>query len=129
MVLLIILCAAAAVFVLFFWGILFIGVGFSARWVATLIFAAGRTYEDVVKNDINTYHFLFKPFIKASVDAERKTVTSRALFGTAKRKALYREGFGSTLIVKTTEDKLREQAQGIPLPEESKAPADAPVAD
>jgi len=126
MVLLIIICASACFLLFLFWAILFIGVGFSARWVSTLIFAAGRSYNDVVKNDIDTYHFLFKPFIKATVDKKKRTVTSKALFGTAKRKALYREGLGSTLIVKTSADILLKQAEGITLPEGSKAPADAP---
>ena len=79
--------------------------GYAAKNLASAVFVSGRDQADVEALDL---HFSFIKFNKNKVDYENKTVTSRFLW--AKSKAVYREGWGVTLLRgRKAEQRLREQ--------------------
>ena len=78
--------------------------GFAAKNLASAVFVSGREAEDVEALDLN---FSFIRFTSNTVDYEKKTVTSRFLWN--KSTAVYREGYGVTLLIGTTADELRLQ--------------------
>ena len=78
--------------------------GYAAKNLASAVFVSGREAEDVEALDLN---FSFIRFTSNTVDYEKKTVTSRFLWN--KSTAVYREGYGVTLLIDTTADELRLQ--------------------
>ncbi len=77
--------------------------GYAAKNLCSDIFVSGRDAENVEAIDLN---FSFIKFTNNKVDYNEKSVISRFLWG--KSMALYREGFGSTLIRDVPEDVLRK---------------------
>ena len=92
--------------------------GYAAKNLASAVFVSGRQQADVEALDL---HFSFIKFNKNKVDYENKTVTSRFLW--AKSKALYREGWGVTLL-RGRKAEQRLKAQAYPLPIEEVNPAE-----
>ena len=90
--------------------------GYAAKNLASAVFVSGRDQADVEALDL---HFSFIKFVKNKVDRENRTVTSRFLWG--KSTAVYRDGYGVTLLRGKTVEQLR--AQAYPLDPE------VPVAD
>ena len=78
--------------------------GYAAKNLASAVFVSGREAKDVEALDLN---FSFIRFTSNTVDFENKTVTSRFLWG--KSTAVYREGYGVTLLRGATADGLRKQ--------------------
>ncbi len=91
-----------------------IGTGYSAKYVCSQVFLADRDPDLVYKNDVKPTHFLFQ-VISPTVDLKNKTVTSKAFGFWKPLTAVYREGFGCTLAIDTTQDELMDQAKGIQL--------------
>lgn len=106
--------AAGFTFGLYFLnGALPIGTGYTAKYICSQVFLAGRNPGQVFEEDIKPSHILFRPII-SNVDYAAKTVTAKA-FGFAKpQTALYREGCGCTLVVDTDFKTLKKQAENIP---------------
>ena len=77
--------------------------GYAAKNLCSAVFVSGRQPADVEAVDLN---FSFIKFNRNEVDYDGKSVTSRFLWG--KSKAIYREGFGVTLIRETAEEDLRK---------------------
>ena len=90
--------------------------GYGAKNMASAVFVSGRNADDVKALDLN---FSFIKYDKFKIDYENKTVTSRFLW--RKATAIYREGYGVTLLRGIKADELR--AQKYPLPYET-APAE-----
>ena len=67
--------------------------GYAAKNLASAVFVSGREPADVEALDL---HFSFIKFTRNRVDFEDHTVTSRFLW--SKSQALYREGYGVTLL-------------------------------
>ena len=67
--------------------------GYAAKNLASAVFVSGREQAEVESLDL---HFSFIKYNKNKVDLENKTVTSRFLW--AKSTAVYREGYGVTLL-------------------------------
>ena len=87
--------------------------GYAAKNLASAVFVSGRDQADVEALDL---HFSFIKFNKNKVDFENKTVTSRFLWYTSK--ALYREGWGVTLLRgRKAEQRLKAQAYPLPIEE------------
>lgn len=82
--------------------------GYAAKNLASAVFVSGRDQADVEALDL---HFSFIKFNRNQVDYENKTVTSRFLW--AKSTAVYREGYGVTLLRGKTVQEL--QAEKYPL--------------
>ena len=78
--------------------------GYAAKNLASAVFVSGREAKDVEAIDLN---FSLIRFTSNTVDYENKTVTSRFLWG--KSTAVYREGYGVTLLRGATADELRRQ--------------------
>lgn len=76
--------------------------GYAAKNLCSAIFVSGRQQADVELVDLN---FSFIKYTKNSVDQEEMSVTSRFLWG--RSKAIFREGFGATLIRDIKESELR----------------------
>lgn len=78
--------------------------GYAAKNLASAVFVSGRNTEEVEALDLN---FSLIRFASNTVDYENKTVTSRFLWCTST--AVYREGYGVTLLCGDDANKLREQ--------------------
>jgi len=78
--------------------------GYAAKNLCSAVFISGREPIDVENIDLN---FSFIKYTKNKVDAENRSVTSRFLW--SKSKAIYREGFGVTLLRDIKESELREK--------------------
>ncbi len=77
--------------------------GYAAKNLCSAVFVSGRKPADVEIVDLN---FSFIKYNKNEVDYDGKSVTSRFLWG--KSKAIYREGFGATLVREVSEEDLRK---------------------
>ena len=96
--------------------------GYAAKNLASAVFVSGRNQADVEALDLN---FSFIKFVKNKVDRENKTVTSRFLWG--KSTAVYRDGYGVTLLRGKTVDQLQEL--DYPLEPEVEMPDPLPAGD
>ncbi len=85
-----------------------IGTGYTAKMLCSSVFVSMRDPEAVLSEDLVIAR---ENFIDAEVDYEGKSVTAEipGLFK-FKRRAVYREGLGCTLVIDTTEEQLRKQA-------------------
>jgi CubicO group peptidase (beta-lactamase class C family) len=77
--------------------------GYAAKNLGSAVFISGRAQKDVEAIDLN---FSFIKYTKNSINYDDKSVTSHFLWG--KSKAIYREGFGVTLLRDITEEQLRK---------------------
>ena len=90
--------------------------GYAAKNLASAVFVSGREPADVEALDL---HFSFIKFTRNRVDYENHTVTSRFLW--SKSTALYRDGYGVTLL-RGRKAMERLKAQAFPLPPEASGP-------
>ena len=90
--------------------------GYAAKNLASAVFVSGREPADVEALDL---HFSFIKFTRNRVDYENHTVTSRFLW--SKSTALYRDGYGVTLL-RGRKAMERLKAQAFPLPPEAAGP-------
>jgi CubicO group peptidase (beta-lactamase class C family) len=77
--------------------------GYAAKKMCSSVFISERKPEEVKASDLN---FSFIKFTKNIVNYDDKSVTSRFLWG--KSKAIYRDGFGSTLLRGVDEETFRK---------------------
>jgi len=78
--------------------------GYAAKNLCSAVFLSDRESKDVETTDLS---FSFIKFAQNRVNVDDKSVTSNFLWG--KSKAIYREGFGVTLLRDTEEETLRHQ--------------------
>ena len=86
--------------------------GYAAKNLASAVFVSGREQAEVESLDL---HFSFIKYNKNKVDLENKTVTSRFLW--AKSTAVYREGYGVTLL--RGKDRKSFCSRTYPLPKDA----------
>lgn len=86
--------------------------GYAAKNLASAVFVSGREQAEVESLDL---HFSFIKYNKNKVDLENKTVTSRFLW--AKSTAIYREGYGVTLL--RGKDRKAFCSRTYPLPKDA----------
>lgn len=77
--------------------------GYAAKNLCSAVFVSGRMPADVEAIDLN---FSIIKYTNNKVNYDDKSVTSHFLWG--KSKAIYREGFGTTLLRDIPEEKLRK---------------------
>lgn len=77
--------------------------GYPAKFLCSAIFVSGREQAEVESMDL---HFSFIQYVKNTVDIRDSSVTSSFLWG--KSKAIYRKGFGATLLRGITENELQK---------------------
>ncbi len=90
-----------------------IGTGYSAKYICSQVFLAGRDPGPVFENEVVPTHPLFKT-VSFQVDYDTQTVTAAAFGFWKSMTAVYREGCGCTLAVDTDRDTLLAQAEYIP---------------
>lgn len=100
---LIVLVAALIGGIFYFNSLLPIITGYAAKNLGSAVFISGRNEADVEAVDLN---FSFIKYTKNIVDYKDKSVTSRFLWN--KSRAIYREGFGVTLLRDVPEEDLRQ---------------------
>jgi len=86
---------------------------FAAKGMCSSVFLADKDPERVKAEDLSFFPI---SLAKMDIDYEEKSVTAR-VFGLAKRKAVYREGLGSVLVLDVPEEELREVSFRIPDPD------------
>ena len=77
--------------------------GYPAKYLCSAVFISNRDPGEVEATDLR---FSFIQYAKNEVNYQEKSVTSRFLWG--KSKAIFREGFGSTLLRNADEAALRQ---------------------
>ena len=77
--------------------------GYAAKNLCSAVFVSERDPENVEAIDLN---FSFIKYTRNKVNYNDKSVTSKFLWG--KSKAIYREGFGATLLRDVSEETLRK---------------------
>ena len=97
-----ILGAAIIAFGIYLNSLLPIITGYAAKNLCSAVFVSDRKPENVEATELN---FSFIKFTKNSVNYDEKSVTSHFLWG--KSKAIYRKGFGVTLLRNIPEETLR----------------------
>ncbi|HAH23679.1 MAG TPA: hypothetical protein DCL77_07970 [Prolixibacteraceae bacterium] len=76
--------------------------GYPAKYICSAVFISNRTQADVEALDL---HFSLIKYTKNKINFQDSSVTSSFLWGSSK--AIYRKGFGSTLLRGTHETTLR----------------------
>jgi len=97
-----------------------IGTGYSAKYVCSQVFLAGRDPDQVFEQDVKPTHILFQP-VRVKVDRKNKTITATAFGSWKPMTAVYREGCGCTLIVDTDREALDKQINSMSLYEFQKS--------
>ena len=77
--------------------------GYPAKYLCSAVFVSGREQAEVEAMDL---HFSFIKYTKSKVDFQDSSVTTSFLWG--KSKAIYRKGFGATLLREVSESDLRK---------------------
>lgn len=85
--------------------------GYASKYLCSQVFVAGRDAGFVFENEIQPMHPLFA-MLENTLDAEKQTVTSAAFGFWQPLTAMYRPGFGCTLMIDTTREELLAQTQG-----------------
>lgn len=86
--------------------------GFAAKQKCTCMFVSGRDEASVDSDELGGFPFTLVGY---ETDKQTKTVTG-SILGLAKKKAIFREGLGCTLINDIPEERVREQVFNIPPP-------------
>ena len=94
-----------------------IATGHGAKILCSAVFVSGRAEKDVISEDLNFWPVNLVSF---SVDYKDSSVTC-SLYGFARKKAIFRNGLGATLVNGTDEKELRAMHYSLPVP----APAGA----
>jgi hypothetical protein len=89
-----------------------LGSGVLAQLLCSSTFVSHRDPQAVVVEDMTGPGYELVPLFRWRVERERKRATA-SMFGLGRRAAIFREGLGCTLVVDTTEDKLRAQAREV----------------
>jgi len=103
--------------IVFIYGIYFIynalpiGTGYSAKYLCSQVFLSDRDPEYIVTEEINPTNPLFG-LVSNRIDREKKEVTSVGLGFLQDTTAIYREGFGCTVLVERTREDLMGQVEG-----------------
>lgn len=88
-----------------------VATGYGAKILCSAIFVSGRNEEDVKKQELDFTPLNFAGYRVNYLDS---SVTC-SLFGLAKRKAVYRNGLGATLINGFSEKEIRRQQFRLPV--------------
>ena len=90
---------------------LYLATGYGAKSMATAVFVAERDPQLIQITDLN---YSIVKYTKSVVDYQNKSVTT-SFWGMAKQTAVYRNGFGCTLIGELSADALQKNAISLPI--------------
>jgi len=85
---------------------------FAATGMCSSVFIAEKDPARVHSEDLSFFPI---SLAKVEVDYEERSATARVL-GIAKRKAVFREGLGSVIVLNTPEEELKKSSFTIPDP-------------
>jgi CubicO group peptidase (beta-lactamase class C family) len=94
------------------WPRLPIITAFAAKGMCSSVFVAGKDPERVMAEDLSFFPI---SLARAKVNYKEQSVTA-TVFGLARRKAVFREGLGSVIVLDVPEDELRAASFKIPDP-------------
>ena len=114
-----------AIITWFAWPRLPIITAFAAKGMCSSVFLAEKSPERVMSEDLSFFPI---SLAKCEVDYEERSVTAKVL-GLAKRKAVFREGLGSVLVLEKPEAELRAESFSIPEPGYSQDTIPWPMGD
>ena len=103
--LLILLIAATGCLIYYCWNSFPILTGYGSKVMCSAVFDAGRSKQQVIDQDLGAYMMKLADF---KVNYTDSSVTG-TIFGFAKRKAIYRNGLGATLVSELEEQNIRLQ--------------------
>jgi CubicO group peptidase (beta-lactamase class C family) len=109
----------------FAWPRLPIITAFASKGMCSSVFLADKTPDRVMAEDLSFFPI---SLAKCTIDYEEKSVTAKVL-GLAKRKAVFREGLGSVIVLDTPEEELEAAAFHIPDPGYSQDTLPWPMGD
>jgi hypothetical protein len=98
----------------FLWSALPLISAYGSKMMCSCVFLSNRTPESVINDELSVGWFTLGKF---SVDREEQSA-SGTVFGVARRKAIYRNGLGCTLVNGITEEELRNQSFNLLSPPE-----------
>lgn len=90
-----------------------IGIGYKAKILCSGVFVSHRDPQNILSEDLS-----YPPelgMIAAKINYEDQSVTA-SMYGLMKRKAVYREGLGCTLLSGFTEEEIFSQPNALPPP-------------
>lgn len=90
-----------------------VGTGYKAKILCSGIFVSRREPDSVLREDLSYPPAL--DMIKTEVNYEDKSVTA-STFGLIKKRAIFRQGLGCTLLSGASEEEIRSQLADIPSP-------------
>ncbi len=108
--LLILLIAATGCLIYYAWISFPIMTGYGSKVMCSAVFVAGRNEQQVRDEDLSAYMMKLADF---KVNYADSSVTG-SIFGFAKRKAIYRDGLGATLVSELSEGSIRLQHVNLP---------------
>jgi CubicO group peptidase (beta-lactamase class C family) len=85
----------------------YIGSSYASKMACSCHFISGRELADIKKNDLYAVSF-----VDVNIDEDDHTVSS-SIYGLAKTTAIFREGFGCSLLNDISEDSLKNQQSPI----------------
>jgi len=89
-----------------------LGSGYMAQQLCAGVFISSRPFEDVMAQDLTGPGLEPLRLFTPTVDEDAKDV-SAGVFGFARQTAIFREGFGCTLIHDTSASALRKETAGL----------------
>jgi CubicO group peptidase (beta-lactamase class C family) len=98
--------------VYFLWRIALIGAAYKAKTLCSSVFISRRDPESVLSQDLLVDGLSRLKYIDADIDYEEQSVTAKILV-LAKRKAIFRPGLGCTLVIDSSEEEIRSQANPL----------------
>lgn len=85
-----------------------IGTAYKAKILCSGIFVSGRDPESVLNQDLGADDLALLKCFHAEIDYDEQSVSATCL-GFAKRKAIFRQGLGCTLVIGSSEEQIRSQ--------------------
>lgn len=85
--------------------------GYGAKNLCSCVFVGNRSAQDVVENELSVFPLSYGSF---TVDMSDSSAAG-TVWGVSKRKAIYRTGFGCTLVSEVSEQEIRDQPIKSPL--------------
>ena len=116
-------------------GLLQLATAYKAKLLCSGVFVSQREAKSLLTEDLAVKPLAPLQYLKSTIDHDCHTVTVSRI-GQIKRTALYRPGLGSTLVIGTTVEKLRQQSaafstwlkqhsrKNVPLPVATALPAE-----
>jgi CubicO group peptidase (beta-lactamase class C family) len=106
----------------FLWRLLCLATAYKAKLLCSGMFVSQRSPASLLSQDLAVDELFLLRLIPVTLDMEAQTVTA-SVFGLARRTALHRPGLGSTLVIGTTVEALKQQTRNfIPTPKQTATP-------